>query len=106
MFSVVVSDDVWVSKRGENRKLGVELFPLFLRHAHVVDFFATEDLPVLLSAHLSNYTKGTMSWNMLVFVATWRMHMHNSPIFSSTSYFSDSDMIPRSFVGDVRKIFR
>jgi hypothetical protein len=60
---VVVSDDVGMSKRGKDRKLGMKLFPLFLRHAQIVDLLATEDLPIFLSAHLSNYTKGAMSYS-------------------------------------------
>jgi len=60
MLSMVVSDDVRVPKGGEDRKFGVELFSLFLRHAHIVDFLATQNLAILLSAHLPDNPKGAM----------------------------------------------
>lgn len=61
MLSVVVSDNVCMSERGQNGEFGVKLFPFFLRHAQVIDLLATENLAILLPAHLSDDTEGTMS---------------------------------------------
>lgn len=57
---MVVSDNVCMSERGEDSEFGVQLFPFFLRHAQVIDLFAAENLAILLPAHLSDDTEGTM----------------------------------------------
>ncbi len=70
---MIVSDYIGVPKRGKDRKLGMELFPFFLRHANVVDLLATEDLAILLPAYFPDNTKGTMSYKALVFATFMRL---------------------------------
>ncbi len=49
MLTVIVGHDVRVTQRTEDRKLGMELLSLFLRHTDVIDLLSTEDLPIDLS---------------------------------------------------------
>jgi hypothetical protein len=44
MFSLKVSDDVWMPKFLENGEFGLELLPLFGSHFGVADLFSAEYL--------------------------------------------------------------
>ena len=66
-----------MTKGGQDREFGMELFPLFLRHAHIIDFLATQDLPILLSAHLPDNSKRAMAFTQeLVTAYVCLLHGH------------------------------
>ena len=41
MLSMVITDNVWVFERIQDRKFGMELLSLLLRHFDVLDLFST-----------------------------------------------------------------
>jgi hypothetical protein len=62
VLSVVVLNDVVVSKMREDLELGVKLLPLLLGHAMVRDLLAAHDETILLAANLSNDSKRSMTY--------------------------------------------
>lgn len=61
VFSVVVLDNVVVSKMREDLEFGVELLALLLGHAMVRDLLAAHDEAIVLAAHLANDSERPMS---------------------------------------------
>lgn len=62
MFSVVVTDNVGMSKMRENLELGMELFTLLGRHLQIADLLPTHDQPVGLASDLPDHTEGAMAY--------------------------------------------